>query len=82
LTYRLIIKHTIGKSAMSALLATFGLSMVLKNVCLNRFSPNFRLLSDTWLTGKVLTLYGLIWCRCPSWSPDCSPWWWWAACTC
>ncbi len=60
LTYRLIIKHTIGKSAMSALLATFGLSMVLKNVCLNRFSPNFRLLSDTWLGGKTLSLYGLI----------------------
>jgi branched-chain amino acid transport system permease protein len=60
LTYRLIIKHTIGKSAMSALLATFGLSMVLKNVCLNRFSPNFRLLSDTWLGGKTATLAGLI----------------------
>jgi len=60
LTYRLIIKYTIGKSAMSALLATFGLSMVLKNVCLNRFSPNFRLLSDTWLGGKTITLAGLI----------------------
>ena len=60
LTYRLIIKHTIGKSAMSALLATFGLSMLLKNVCLNRFSPNFRLLSDTWLGGKTLTVAGLI----------------------
>jgi branched-chain amino acid transport system permease protein len=60
LTYKLIIRHTIGKSAMSALLATFGLSMVLKNVCLNRFSPNFRLLTDTWLTGKVLTLGSIL----------------------
>ncbi|MGC9490084.1 MAG: branched-chain amino acid ABC transporter permease [Thermovirgaceae bacterium] len=54
LTYRLIIKHTIGRSAISALLATFGLSMVLKNFCLNRFSPNFRLLSETILGGKTL----------------------------
>lgn len=54
LTYRLIIKHTIGRSGISALLATFGLSMVLKNFCLNRFSPNFRLLSETILGGKTL----------------------------
>jgi branched-chain amino acid transport system permease protein len=60
LTYRLIISHTIGKSAMSALLATFGLSMLLKNVCLNRFSPNFRLLQGTFLGGKTYNLGGLI----------------------
>jgi len=60
LTYRLIIKNTIGKSAMSALLATFGLSMLLKNVCLNRFSPNFRILGETILGGKTITLGGLI----------------------
>lgn len=54
LTYRLIIKHTIGRSAISALLATFGLSMFLKNFCLNRFSPNFRLLSETILGGKTI----------------------------
>lgn len=60
ITYKLIIKFTIGKSAMSALLATFGLSMLLKNVCLNRFSPNFRLLNETWLGGKTIPLGGLI----------------------
>lgn len=59
-TYRLIIKFTIGKSAMSALLATFGLSMLLKNVCLNRFSPNFRLLNDTWLGGKTIPVGDII----------------------
>ncbi len=53
LTYRLIIKYTIGRSDISALLATFGLSMVLKNFCLDRFSPNFRLLSETILGGKT-----------------------------
>ncbi len=30
LTYKLIISYTIGKSSMSALLATFGLAMALK----------------------------------------------------
>ena len=60
ITYRLIIKFTIGKSAMSALLATFGLSMLLKNICLNRFSPNFRLLNDTWLGGKTIPLGSVI----------------------
>ncbi len=60
LTYRLIISRTIGKSAMSALLATFGLSMLLKNICLNRFSPNFRLLQDTLVGGKTIDLAGII----------------------
>lgn len=60
LTYRLIIRHTIGKSAMSALLATFGLSMLLKNICLNRFSPNFRLLQGTLLGGKTFNVGSII----------------------
>ena len=54
--YRLIVSQLIGKPALSALLATFGLSMLLKNICLNRFSPNFKLLSDTYLGGKVIQL--------------------------
>lgn len=59
--YRLVIARCIaGKSAMAVLLATFGLSMVLKNLCLNRFSPNFRLLSGTVLDGKKLELGGII----------------------
>jgi len=60
LTYKLIIRHTIGKSAISALLATFGLSMFLKNLCLNRFSPNFRLLTKTILGGKTFNIGGII----------------------
>ena len=55
-TYRLIIKNSLGKSAMAPLLATFGLSMVLKNFCMNRFTPNFRLLSGTLLEGKTVTV--------------------------
>ena len=60
LTYRLIIKYTIGKPPLSALLATFGLAMLLKNLCLNQFTPNFRILSDTWLGDKTFQLGALI----------------------
>lgn len=56
IVYKLIVSQLIGKPALSALLATFGLSMLFKNICLNRFSPNFKLLSDTYLGGKVIQL--------------------------
>ena len=45
---------------MAPLLATFGLSMFLKNLCMNRFSPNFRLLSGTLLDGKTFEIGGAI----------------------
>jgi len=60
LTYKLIIHYTVGKPPLSALLATFGLAMVLKNLCLNRFTPNFRILSDTWLGDRTFQLGSLI----------------------
>lgn len=61
LTYKLIVSPCIGgKSPMAALLATFGLSMFLKSFCLNRFSPNFRLLSGTLLDGRKLVVGGII----------------------
>ena len=55
LTYKLVIARTLSK-AMAPLLATFGLSMLIKNVVLNRFTPNFRILSDTMLEGKSIIL--------------------------
>ena len=60
LTYKLIIRHTVGKPPLSALLATFGLAMLLKNLCLNQFTPNFRILSDTWLGDRTFQLGALI----------------------
>jgi len=59
-TYKLVVSHLVGKPALSALLATFGLSMFLKNLCLNRFSPNFKLLSVTALSGKTISVGSLI----------------------
>lgn len=43
---------------MLGLVATFGLSMVLVNLCLTWFSPNFRLLSDIWLGDRTFILPG------------------------
>lgn len=60
LTYKLIVKRSLGKAAMAPLLATFGLSMLLKNLCMNRFSPNFRLLSGTLLDGKTFAVGGAV----------------------
>ncbi|MDL2263291.1 branched-chain amino acid ABC transporter permease [Synergistaceae bacterium OttesenSCG-928-I11] len=52
--YKFIVRRSLGKAAMAPLLATFGLSIFLKNFCLNRFTPNFRLLSGTIMDGKVI----------------------------
>lgn len=60
LTYKVIIKNSLGKAAMAPLLATFGLSMFLKNFCMNRFTPNFRLLSGTIMEGKTFQIAGAI----------------------
>lgn len=60
LTYRLIVRNSLGKSAMAPLLATFGLSMLLKNFCMNRFTPNFRLLSGTIMEGRTFEVGGAI----------------------
>ena len=58
LTYKVVVSRCIGKAAMAPLLATFGLSILLKNFCLNRFTPNFRLLSGTIMDGKVIHIAG------------------------
>lgn len=60
LTYRLIVKNSLGKAAMAPLLATFGLSMLLKNFCMNRFTPNFRLLSGTIMEGRIFEIGGAV----------------------
>lgn len=60
LTYRLIVKNSLGKAAMAPLLATFGLSMLLKNFCMNRFTPNFRLLSGTIMEGRTFEIGGAV----------------------
>ncbi len=60
LTYKLIIRHCLAGPPLSALLATFGLSMMLKNIALNRFSPNFRILTGTFLDGKKIIIGNIV----------------------
>ncbi len=60
ITFKLIVRHCIKKSSMAALLATFGLSLVLKNACLNLFTPNFRLLQATLLGQRKIELGGIV----------------------
>ncbi|MDR0653584.1 MAG: branched-chain amino acid ABC transporter permease, partial [Synergistaceae bacterium] len=59
-SYKAVVRRCIGKAAMAPLLATFGLSIFLKNFCLNRFTPNFKLLNNTVLSGKTFTVFGAI----------------------
>ena len=56
----MILLRPLAAAAVSALLATFGLAMLLKNLCLNQFTPNFRILSDTWLGDRTFQLGTLI----------------------
>ena len=41
LSYKLVVRRCLGKAAMAPLLATFGLSIFLKNFYLNRFCTIF-----------------------------------------
>jgi branched-chain amino acid transport system permease protein len=53
LTYALIIKRLQDGPPMTVILATFGLSLVLRQVAFIAFTPDFRTLPDTWLSGSV-----------------------------
>jgi branched-chain amino acid transport system permease protein len=59
ITYKLVIARILGK-AMAPLLATFGLSMIIKNFVLNRFTPNFRILEGTLLEGQSFMIADVI----------------------
>ena len=59
-SYKLVVRRCIGKAAMAPLLATFGLSIFIKNFCLNIFTPNFRLFPGTLTEGKVLNFSGVL----------------------
>lgn len=53
LTYALIIKRLQDGPPMTVILATFGLSLVLRQVAFIAFTPDYRTLPDTWLSGSV-----------------------------
>ena len=59
LTYRLVIRPLIGHSGLAALLATFGLSIFIRNVMLLVFGPDFRVVQNSILAGKRLEIMGI-----------------------
>lgn len=54
LTYKGIIKRVINAPGLTALLATFGFSMFLKNFAQFLWTPNFRYINDAVVSGKTL----------------------------
>ena len=53
LTYALIIRRLQDGPPMTVILATFGLSLVLRQVAFIAFTPDYRTLPNTWLSGSV-----------------------------
>src|SRR3546814_1070069 len=53
LSYALIIRPLQRAPAMIVILATFGLGLVLRQLAFIFFSPDYRNLPDTWLSGSV-----------------------------
>jgi branched-chain amino acid transport system permease protein len=59
LTFRLVIQPVLGYPGLIALLATFGLSIFIRNVVLFILGPNYRVINQSILAGKNFSLLGL-----------------------
>lgn len=59
ITYQFVIKPVLGYPALIALLATFGLSILIRNLVLFFLGPNFRIINESVLAGKTLSIAGL-----------------------
>jgi branched-chain amino acid transport system permease protein len=51
--YYLLIKHVIKAPMVAQIFATFGLMIFLQNVALFFFKPDYRMIGDTFLTGRI-----------------------------
>lgn len=60
LTYKLIIKKVINAPGLTALLATFGFSLLLRNLALFFWSPNYRFINETIVTDKKIVVGDVI----------------------
>ena len=59
LTFRLVIRPVLGYPGLIALLATFGLSIFIRNVVLFILGPNYRVINQSILAGKNFSILGL-----------------------
>lgn len=60
LTYSGIIKRVINAPGLTALLATFGFSMFLKNLAQYLWTPNYRYINDAFVSGKSIALGSIV----------------------
>lgn len=59
LTYKLVIRNVINAPGLTALLATFGLSLLLRNLAFYFWSPNSRFINDAIVTDKYIRIPGV-----------------------
>jgi len=59
LTYRFIIKKVLNAPGLTALLATFGLSILIKNLAQFFWTPDFRHIQGAILSDQALSFWGL-----------------------
>ena len=59
LTYRLVIKKVLNAPGLTALLATFGLSILIKNLAQFFWTPDFRHIQGAILSDHILSFWGL-----------------------
>lgn len=57
--FHFIIRRVIGYPGLVALLVTFGLSIFIRNVVLFTIGPNFRMINESILAGKRITILGM-----------------------
>ena len=60
LTYKLIIKRVINAPGLTALLATFGLSLFLRNLAQFLWTPNYRFINTSLVTDKKIMLGNIV----------------------
>jgi branched-chain amino acid transport system permease protein len=58
-SYRLVIQPVLAYPGLIALLATFGLSILIRNLVLFFLGPNFRVINESVLAGKTLSVANL-----------------------
>lgn len=59
LTFRWVIRPVLGYPGLIALLATFGLSIFIRNLVLLFVGPNYRVINQSFLAGKNFSILGL-----------------------
>lgn len=60
LSYRLVIKRVVNAPGLMALLATFGLSLFIRNLAQFLWSPNYRFVGESILSGKRFIIFNVV----------------------